>query len=128
ARAHCIRSFARAVCDGVIAFAGVSDVDDFRARLCELPGIGDWTAQYVAMRALGEPDAFPSSDLGLFHATGIHHPRKLEERAQSWRPWRAYAAMYLWQGVVSHDHILRTNRKPPGAVATGSRRTGFAAD
>ena len=128
ARAHCIRSFARAVCDGVIAFSGVSDVDDFRARFCELSGIGDWTAQYVAMRALGEPDAFPSSDLGLFHATGIHHARKLEERAQSWRPWRAYAAMYLWQGVASHDHVLHAHRKPGGAVAAGGRRTGFAAD
>jgi AraC family transcriptional regulator of adaptative response / DNA-3-methyladenine glycosylase II len=128
ARAHCIRSLASAVCDGAIAFSGVSDVDDFRARFCELPGIGDWTAQYVAMRALGEPDAFPSSDLGLFHATGIHNARKLEERAQTWRPWRAYAAMYLWQGVVSHDHVLRPNRKPSRTVAAGSRRTGFAAD
>jgi AraC family transcriptional regulator, regulatory protein of adaptative response / DNA-3-methyladenine glycosylase II len=101
ARAHCMRSLARAVCDKSIAFAGVTDSDDFRSRLCELPGIGDWTAQYVAMRALGEPDAFPSSDLGLCHATGIHHARRLEERSQAWRPWRAYAAMYLWQGVVA---------------------------
>ena len=128
ARAHCIRSLARAVRDGVIAFSGVSDIDDFRTRFCALPGIGEWTAQYVAMRALGEPDAFPASDLGLFHASGIHHARKLEERAQAWRPWRAYAAMHLWQGVAQHDNVLHTDRKPSRAVAAGSRRAGFAAD
>ncbi|MBZ5721703.1 MAG: helix-turn-helix domain-containing protein [Acidobacteriia bacterium] len=128
ARAHCIRSLARAVCDGKIAFSGVVAVEEFLTSLRELPGIGDWTAQYVAMRALGEPDAFPSSDLGLFHATGIHHARKLEERAQAWRPWRAYAAMYLWQGVVNHDHVLHPHRKPGRAAAAGGGRKGFAAD
>jgi 3-methyladenine DNA glycosylase/8-oxoguanine DNA glycosylase len=50
------------------------------------------------MRALGEPDAFPSSDLGLLRAAGLKTARKLEQRAERWRPWRAYAAMYLWQG------------------------------
>jgi AraC family transcriptional regulator of adaptative response / DNA-3-methyladenine glycosylase II len=68
-----------------------------------LPGIGDWTAQYVAMRALREPDAFPAGDLGLRRALGAQlgplgplGERALEEHSQRWRPWRAYAALHLW--------------------------------
>jgi AraC family transcriptional regulator of adaptative response / DNA-3-methyladenine glycosylase II len=103
ARAHCIRSVARAVCDGKIIFSGVANVPDFLERFRELPGIGDWTAQYVAMRALGEPDAFPASDLGLLRATGLRDPRELQARAEAWRPWRAYAALYLWQRPIAVD-------------------------
>jgi AraC family transcriptional regulator of adaptative response / DNA-3-methyladenine glycosylase II len=97
ARAETIRSLARAVCGGEINFEGVVDSDAFLNRLCEVPGIGKWTAQYVAMRALGEPDAFPSSDLGLLRAMALGTSRDLEQRAETWRPWRAYAAMYLWR-------------------------------
>jgi len=97
ARADTIRALARGVCDGKIRFEGVVESDAFLNRLCEIPGIGKWTAQYVAMRALGEPDAFPSSDLGLLHALALGSPRELEQRAEAWRPWRAYAAMYLWR-------------------------------
>ncbi len=96
ARAETIRALARAVCDGQINFAGIVETDAFLTRLCEIPGIGKWTAQYVAMRALGEPDAFPSGDLGLLRALALENSRELEERAEAWRPWRAYAAMYLW--------------------------------
>lgn len=97
-RAGTIHSLARAVCDRQINFDGVVDVDAFLARLREIPGIGDWTAQYIAMRALREPDAFPSGDLGLLRALDLRTPRELERRAEAWRPWRAYAAMYLWSG------------------------------
>lgn len=96
ARAETIRAFAAAVRDGRIRFQGIIDSDTFLARLREIPGIGIWTAQYVALRALGEPDAFPSSDLGLLRALGLASSRELERRAEAWRPWRAYAAMYLW--------------------------------
>ncbi|HYL62597.1 MAG TPA: AlkA N-terminal domain-containing protein [Candidatus Methylomirabilis sp.] len=96
ARAETIRALARAVCDGRISFEGVVETEQFLARLCEIPGIGRWTAQYVAMRALGEPDAFPAGDLGLAHALELHSAREMEERARAWRPWRAYATMYLW--------------------------------
>ena len=96
ARAQTIRLLARAVSDGQIGFHGIVDLDDFLARMCQIPGIGKWTAQYVAMRALGEPDAFPSGDLGLLHATNLRNSRELERRAEAWRPWRAYATMYLW--------------------------------
>jgi AraC family transcriptional regulator of adaptative response / DNA-3-methyladenine glycosylase II len=97
ARAHALQSLARAVRDGKISFAGVVNVEEFLERFCDLPGIGDWTAQYVAMRALNEPDGFPASDLGLLRALSLRDPRKLFAMSQSWRPWRAYAAMYLWQ-------------------------------
>jgi AraC family transcriptional regulator of adaptative response / DNA-3-methyladenine glycosylase II len=96
ARSETIRALARAVCDGRIGFEGIADSEDFMARMCEIPGIGKWTAQYVAMRALGEPDAFPSGDLGLLRALALKSPGELERRAEAWRPWRAYASMYLW--------------------------------
>jgi AraC family transcriptional regulator of adaptative response / DNA-3-methyladenine glycosylase II len=97
ARAETIRLLARAVCDGRVSFEGVVDSDAFLDRLCEIPGIGKWTAQYVAMRALGETDAFPSGDLVLLRAMGLTNSRELDHRAEPWRPWRAYAAMYLWR-------------------------------
>jgi AraC family transcriptional regulator of adaptative response / DNA-3-methyladenine glycosylase II len=129
ARAHCLRSLAQAVCDGKIVFSGVADVEQFLLRFRELPGIGEWTAQYVAMRALGEPDAFPAGDLGLLRATGLRNAGQLENRAAGWRPWRAYAAMYLWQGVMKNEHhVFHPDRKPARAVAAGGRRYGFAAD
>ena len=99
ARAESIRAIARAVAANRISFTGVVDAVEFRRQLCELPGIGPWTAEYVAMRALRDPDAFPSSDLGLLKAAAIESPRELEARAEPWRPWRAYAAMCLWNGL-----------------------------
>ncbi len=106
ARAESIRALARAVCDGRINFEGVAESDTFLTRLCEIPGIGPWTAQYVAMRALGEPDAFPAGDLGLLRALELESPRDLEPRAEAWRPWRAYAALYLWN-MASESNIRR---------------------
>jgi AraC family transcriptional regulator, regulatory protein of adaptative response / DNA-3-methyladenine glycosylase II len=96
ARARTIQAYARAVADGQISFDRVIDSESFLNRLCEIPGIGRWTAQYIAMRTLGEPDAFPSGDVALLRAVAVQTFRELEERAESWRPWRAYAAMYLW--------------------------------
>jgi AraC family transcriptional regulator of adaptative response / DNA-3-methyladenine glycosylase II len=82
--------------DGVLALDGTRSTDETRARLLAIAGVGEWTAEYVAMRALGEPDAFPSSDLGLLRAYGGETARSLAARAEAWRPWRAYAAMHLW--------------------------------
>jgi AraC family transcriptional regulator, regulatory protein of adaptative response / DNA-3-methyladenine glycosylase II len=95
ARASAIRALARAVANKEISFEGVVDVPAFLERLQALPGIGPWTAQYVAMRALGEPDAFPNGD-GALQARCGGNARTLEEMSQAWRPWRAYAAMILW--------------------------------
>jgi AraC family transcriptional regulator, regulatory protein of adaptative response / DNA-3-methyladenine glycosylase II len=96
ARAQTVQALARAVCNGRICFDRIVDSEALLTRLCEIPGIGKWTAQYVAMRALGEPDAFPFGDLGLRRALKLESSRELEQRAEAWRPWRAYAAMYLW--------------------------------
>ncbi|MGA8620716.1 MAG: AlkA N-terminal domain-containing protein [Candidatus Sulfotelmatobacter sp.] len=104
ARAETIRNLARAVCDGWISFEGIVDANDFLSRLCEIPGIGQWTAQYVAIRALGEPDAFPCGDLGLMRALNLKSPRELERRAEAWRPWRAYAAVHLWNITSESQH------------------------
>ena len=71
----------------------MADRDEVRARLAAVPGIGPWTVEYVAMRALGDPDAFPATDLVLRRALR----RNGTDNGDSWRPWRAYAAMHLWQ-------------------------------
>jgi len=100
ARAATIRRLAKAVVDGDVTFDAAQDPDEFRASLTALHGIGEWTAQYVAMRALKNPDAFPASDLGLLKAASGDGerptPKALEARADAWRPWRAYAALLLW--------------------------------
>jgi 3-methyladenine DNA glycosylase/8-oxoguanine DNA glycosylase len=70
-----------------------------RWRLKEI-GIGEWTAQYHAMRAFYWPDAFPATDLGIRKALGIDSERGILERAEAWRPWRGYAAMHLWRSLA----------------------------
>jgi 3-methyladenine DNA glycosylase/8-oxoguanine DNA glycosylase len=122
ARVNTIQALARAVCNGKIRFErGAASSESLLNRLSEIPGIGKWTAQYVAMRALGEPDAFPSSDLGLLHATALANSRDLELRAEAWRPWRAYAAMYLWricsQRPARESKATRKHREVPAAIA-----------
>jgi hypothetical protein len=98
------------------------DSGEFLNHLCELPGIGEWTAQCVAMRALGEPDAFPSTDLGLLRAMNLRNPHELEGRAEAWRPWRSYAAMYLWRLGPQQTTVRKT--KP--FVETRSGKNGEA--
>jgi len=65
-------------------------------QLAEIPGFGPWTLQYLAIRLGRDPDAFPAQDLGLLRASGVKSARELEKLAESWRPYRGYAAMYLW--------------------------------
>ncbi len=88
------------------------DWDRARAQLLELPGIGPWTAEVIAMRGLGDPDAFPSSDLGVRIAAeqlGIPtEPRPLTQHSLQWRPWRSYATQHLWTAL---DHAV--NEWPP---------------
>jgi AraC family transcriptional regulator of adaptative response / DNA-3-methyladenine glycosylase II len=102
ARGATIRALAEAVASGALAFDASDGADALAARLCALPGIGPWTAEYVAMRALGEPDAFPAGDLGVRAALGNGHgpvaTKEATTLAEAWRPWRAYAVMYLWHG------------------------------
>jgi AraC family transcriptional regulator, regulatory protein of adaptative response / DNA-3-methyladenine glycosylase II len=68
-------------------------------KLQECAGIGEWTAQYIALRALRWPDAFPAGDLGLLKAAGAATTRALRTESAAWRPWRAYAAMHLWESL-----------------------------
>jgi AraC family transcriptional regulator of adaptative response / DNA-3-methyladenine glycosylase II len=96
ARARTILELARAVAGGGLALHRGGDGEAARARLLELPGVGPWTAEVVAMRALGEPDAFPASDLGVLRALGASSALEAEARAEAWRPWRSYAVMHLW--------------------------------
>ena len=98
-RAECIRRLARAVGDGSVDFSSSFDSGAFIAALRALPGIGPWTAQYIAMRALGDPDAFLTGDLVLRQMAGDCTTRELERRSEGWRPWRSYAVMVLWQGA-----------------------------
>ncbi len=71
----------------------------------DLPGVAPWTAQYVALRALGEPDAFPAEDLLLRRVAAANGapltPAALESRSEVWRPWRAYAALHLWRAATA---------------------------
>ena len=101
ARAEALRGLARLVADGMIRLEPGSDGDQFAGRLTDLPGVGDWTAQYIAMRALRWPDAFPAGDLALRRAAGGLTPARLRDAAERWRPWRAYAAMHLWSESAS---------------------------
>lgn len=96
ARARTLRAFAQAVADGALLLDTPQGPDAFAARMMALPGVGPWTAHYVALRAFGEPDAFPLGDLGLKHALpGVD----LKVRSEAWRPWRGYAALHLWAGL-----------------------------
>src|SRR6185295_1079045 len=79
-RAETIHALARAVRDGAISFERIVDSDALVAQLSEIPGVGCWTAQYVAMRDLGEPDAFPTGDVGPLRALGLKTSRELEKR------------------------------------------------
>jgi len=101
ARAATINAMARALLDGRVDFRGERTLEDFTARWVALPGIGPWTANYMAMRALGHPDAFPADDLVLQKAVPTDGSRMtakaLTARAEAWRPWRAYAVIQLWR-------------------------------
>ena len=100
ARAASMVRLAAAFAANPALFERGADVDASVERLCALPGIGPWTAHYIAMRALREPDAFPAADIGLLRAMdggyGRPSPAALLARAERWRPWRAYAALHLW--------------------------------
>ena len=97
-RARSIVALAHAVEDRQVTLADAVDVGAQIDALLRLPGIGPWTAQYIAMRALNWPDAFPGTDLMLLRAAGLTAPQ-LQARAEAWRPWRAYATHHLWQSL-----------------------------
>ncbi len=101
ARAMAVTSLAQAIAADHSMFSRGASLDRAIAKLRSLRGIGEWTAQYIAMRELREPDAFPATDVGLLRAMAAVDGRRLSpaellSRAERWRPWRAYAALHLW--------------------------------
>ncbi len=101
ARAKTLSGLAAAVAANPRIFEAGHSLDEAMAQLRALPGVGEWTAQYIAMRLLREPDAFPAADIGLLRAMAGEDgarptPRQLLAQAELWRPWRAYAAQHLW--------------------------------
>jgi len=103
ARAATLAGLARAIADGTLVLDGARGLEASVATMIALPGIGPWTAHYVALRGLLEPDAFPAGDLGLRKALAPKGGAPISEaallaRAERWRPWRGYAAIHLWRG------------------------------
>lgn len=101
ARSASLSGLAAAVAADPWLFGPRATLEEAIATLCRLPGIGEWTAQYIAMRELREPDAFPAADIGLMRAVADAAGARpsaaaLAARAETWRPWRAYAAIHLW--------------------------------
>ena len=99
ARSHALRALCRVVADASLALDPGADRDATRERLLTLPGIGPWTAEYIAMRALGDPDAFPATDLGVKKALK-RFGRETNTNPERWRPWRAYAVQHLWASLT----------------------------
>jgi AraC family transcriptional regulator of adaptative response / DNA-3-methyladenine glycosylase II len=99
-RIRTLKAFARAVADGSVSFSPGANLEEKIEELCAVSGIGPWTAHYIALRAVGEPDAFPAADLGLRKAASAEatpiSTQALETMAERWRPWRGYAALLLW--------------------------------
>jgi AraC family transcriptional regulator, regulatory protein of adaptative response / DNA-3-methyladenine glycosylase II len=117
-RAETLSAFSAAVASGRLVLNGSVEPEETRERLRSIAGIGEWTAGYVAMRALSDPDAFPAADLVLLRAAGAATPRELLSLAERWRPWRAYAALHLWQGV-NDGSLLHMDTKPSRKAAAG---------
>jgi AraC family transcriptional regulator, regulatory protein of adaptative response / DNA-3-methyladenine glycosylase II len=125
ARALTISSLAQAALVDPALFERGASLEESATRLCAVPGVGDWTAQYIAIRALREPDAFPASDIGLLRAlaeNGVRPtPQAVAARAEAWRPWRAYAAQHLWTHDVALSPV-RQERK----IETHARKIAVA--
>jgi AraC family transcriptional regulator of adaptative response / DNA-3-methyladenine glycosylase II len=98
-RAETIRTLAKAIAAGKLDLSAGAPVATTIEQLNAIPGIGDWTSQYMAMRALRWPDAFPAADYGVMKALDVKTAAKAREAAQQWSPWRAYAVMHLWASL-----------------------------
>ncbi|WP_120995400.1 DNA-3-methyladenine glycosylase family protein [Stutzerimonas urumqiensis] len=109
-----MQRFAEAVAQGRLALDIEQGTEDLVERLCALPGIGPWTAEYIALRGFGAPDAFPAADLGLLKAplwgTAGMSARALRARADAWRPFRAYAAIHIWRDYARGSVPMRPPR------------------
>ena len=123
-RRRALRALALAVAEDRLALHAGADREQTRAGLLALPGIGEWTATYVAMRVLGDPDAFPATDLGVRRALERlgrpGDPVSALRQAERWRPWRSYGLMYLWGAPARRPHVsrrLRVRSSEPGVLS-----------
>jgi len=98
-RAGALQALAREVAGGRIELHRGAPLVRTLDALRALPGVGEWTVQLVAMRALAWPDAFPATDIGVMNALGTRDAALVATRAEAWRPWRSYAVMRLWQSL-----------------------------
>ena len=99
ARARAIQSISRGIASGELVLGFCEDPEATVKKLMEIPGVGAWTATYIAMRALGDTDAFPETDLGIRKALGDRKPKEMRELSAQWKPWRSYATMALWDSL-----------------------------
>jgi AraC family transcriptional regulator, regulatory protein of adaptative response / DNA-3-methyladenine glycosylase II len=113
ARGRALIAVCRGLADGDLTLDRGADRDDVRRRLLEIPGIGPWTADYIALRALAHPDVFLPSDIGIRDALRLlgREPADAAELAERWRPWRSYAQLHLWQTLSPTSHT--STRKAP---------------
>lgn len=117
-RARAICALAEAVCSGEVGLYPGADLKADAAALKAIPGIGDWTVQYLLMRAYGHPDAFPAADLGVRGAFPDLKPREIMALSESWRPWRSYAVMSLWSSHAASASV------PQGEAAASDEAAG----
>ncbi|MGH6971745.1 MAG: DNA-3-methyladenine glycosylase family protein, partial [Caulobacteraceae bacterium] len=115
ARAAALGALTAAVNEDPLIFGPRRGLEEAVAALKALPGVGEWTAQYIAMRELREPDAFPAADVGLMRALADPRgrrptPAELSARAEAWRPWRAYAALHLWSSEAAPSKEIANER------------------
>jgi AraC family transcriptional regulator, regulatory protein of adaptative response / DNA-3-methyladenine glycosylase II len=132
-RARTLVALARAVLDGRVILDHHADAEVTAAALQALPGIGPWTASYIALRALHWPDAFPAGDLGVRKALGGASEQQALLMAEPWRPWRGYAVMHLWRKDLEHERVdvlRQPDRKahPGGPEGRRRRRRAGGAD
>lgn len=124
-RQAAIMALAQAMDSGALALHAGADVASTTAALCALPGIGDWTAQYIAMRVLRWPDAFPAGDVALHKALGVQEQknpaRAATEASNAWRPWRSYAVLRAWAQLPLPGAAVQAKVKapPPAAASVG---------
>jgi AraC family transcriptional regulator, regulatory protein of adaptative response / DNA-3-methyladenine glycosylase II len=110
AKARSISALATALTTGVITLSYGTDPSDVMKRLATLPGFGPWTVQYVAMRALGWPDAFPHTDYGVRKALGNRTPQEIADQSLLWSPWRSYATILLWNSLSQNRTEIQERR------------------
>ncbi|RYD65692.1 MAG: DNA-3-methyladenine glycosylase 2 family protein, partial [Verrucomicrobiaceae bacterium] len=99
ARSASIIALAKAYHSGALILEAGSNPEAVIAKLVELPGIGQWTAHYIAMRALRWPDAFPKEDIAVRNKLGGVSAKQAEAMSQAWRPWRSYAVLHIWRSL-----------------------------